>query len=101
MSRDRSCALLKILLFISSLLLASNRTTDKFYLKLFQQNQMIVASLKKQYGGLFRTSLGKFQHFKEWTRPELGYACSCSGSFNVAPTPRSRTSRLILSHISA
>jgi hypothetical protein len=42
--------------------------------------------LEKQYGGPFRTSLGKFQHVKEWTRPELGYACSRLGSFNVAPT---------------
>eukprot|EP00978_Attheya_sp_CCMP212_P037019 scaffold171834_cov33-Attheya_sp.AAC.1 len=32
--------------------------------------------LERQYGGPYRTSLGKFQHVKEWTRPDLSYATS-------------------------
>eukprot|EP00978_Attheya_sp_CCMP212_P031384 scaffold118389_cov51-Attheya_sp.AAC.1 len=41
--------------------------------------------LEKQYGGPYQTStLGQFQHVKEWTRPELSYAITRLGSFNVA-----------------
>eukprot|EP00978_Attheya_sp_CCMP212_P017039 scaffold45200_cov53-Attheya_sp.AAC.1 len=42
--------------------------------------------LEKQYGGPYRTTLGQFQHVKEWTRPELSYAITRLGSFNVAPS---------------
>jgi hypothetical protein len=42
--------------------------------------------LEKQYNGPYRTTLGQFQHLKEWTRPELSYATTRLGSFNVAPT---------------
>jgi len=42
--------------------------------------------LERLYGGPYRTSLGKFQHVKEWTRPDLSYATSRLSSFNVAPT---------------
>eukprot|EP00978_Attheya_sp_CCMP212_P024647 scaffold77789_cov56-Attheya_sp.AAC.1 len=42
--------------------------------------------LEKQYGGPYRTTLGQFQHVKEWTRPELSYAITRLGSFNIAPS---------------
>jgi hypothetical protein len=42
--------------------------------------------LEKQYNGPFCTSLGQFQHIKEWTPPELSYATTRLGSFNVAPS---------------
>eukprot|EP00978_Attheya_sp_CCMP212_P035811 scaffold158076_cov30-Attheya_sp.AAC.1 len=42
--------------------------------------------LEKQYGGPYQTTLGQFQHVKEWTRPKLSYAITRIGSFNVAPS---------------
>eukprot|EP00978_Attheya_sp_CCMP212_P016076 scaffold41833_cov35-Attheya_sp.AAC.4 len=60
--------------------------------------------LVRQYGGQYCTSLGKFQHVKEWTSPDLSYATSHLSSFNVAPTEpafqglKQRIARYLASH---
>jgi hypothetical protein len=66
-------------------------------------SQTELVELSKQYGGDYRTHMGKFSHVKEWTRPDLGYALTRLGSFSVAPTEVSfqalkRIARYIATH---
>jgi hypothetical protein len=65
------------------------RTDNEFEVQLSEAlpaNPQELAALSKEYNGDYRTHMGKFNHIKEWTRPELSYALSRLGSFSVAPT---------------
>ena len=60
--------------------------TDNEFEKALPAEPDELLQLEKQYNGPYRTTLGQFQHLKEWTHPELSYATTRLGSFNVAPT---------------